>query len=420
METIAEHSLQSPRQEGRGAARDTAHERDTAEDTRISQTNQEKDREDRQEGQKISVLPTIPSCDDDGGGEEGEGGGGEEGEGGERDEDKEIQNTSTSSTSAEEHVSSPSSSDTAQASSSGCSKGATPPTSLPLVPKSNMKPPAKNCFRLVVLGASKVGKTSIVSRFLNNKFDESYTPTIEDFHRKLYRIRGDVYQLDILDTSGNHPFPAMRRLSFLTGDLFILVFSWDSRDSWNEILRLREQIVETKNCVTSSLSGSRRRLRGGVTRVPMVIAGNKVDKEHRVVTAEEVQKFVASLSCCAYVDASAKMNYNVDKLFYELFVLANLPMEMSPALHKRVCPIQQGQTTASSCPVGIPGSSGRHRGLSIRRRLSDAYGMVAPNVRRPSIRTDLLILRAKTSLHLTGLDTFTEKKPRKEVSCVIQ
>lgn len=56
-----------------------------------------------------------------------------------------------------------------------------------------------------------------VYRFLNNKFEESYTPTIEDFHRKLYRIRGEVHQLDILDTSGNHPFPAMRRLSFLTG-----------------------------------------------------------------------------------------------------------------------------------------------------------------------------------------------------------
>jgi hypothetical protein len=56
-------------------------------------------------------------------------------------------------------------------------------------------------------------------RFLNNKFEDSYTPTIEDFHRKLYRIRNEVHQLDILDTSGNHPFPAMRRLSFLTGKL---------------------------------------------------------------------------------------------------------------------------------------------------------------------------------------------------------
>lgn len=77
--------------------------------------------------------------------------------------------------------------------------------------------PAKNCYRMVILGSTKVGKTAIVSRFLNGRFEEQYTPTIEDFHRKLYSIKGDVYQLDILDTSGNHPFPAMRRLSILTG-----------------------------------------------------------------------------------------------------------------------------------------------------------------------------------------------------------
>ena len=78
--------------------------------------------------------------------------------------------------------------------------------------------PAKNCHRMVVLGSSKAGKTSIVSRFLNGHFNEQYIPTIDEFHRKLYRIRGEVYQLDVLDTSGNLPYPAMRRLSILTGE----------------------------------------------------------------------------------------------------------------------------------------------------------------------------------------------------------
>jgi small GTP-binding protein len=81
--------------------------------------------------------------------------------------------------------------------------------------------PQRNCHRLVILGSAKVGKTAIVQRFLYNRYDDNYTPTIEDFHRKIYRIRGEPYRLDILDTSGNHPFPAMRRLSFLTGKLFL-------------------------------------------------------------------------------------------------------------------------------------------------------------------------------------------------------
>lgn len=351
-------------------------------------------------------------CNGEGGGADGNGVGGR-GEGG----GVVVSSRSSEQIDGTNGGSSSSSSSSSEGDGIGRTK-AVVPSSLPVLPDKNMKPRAKNCFRLVILGSSRVGKTSLVSRFLNNKFEDTYTPTIEDFHRKLYKIRGDVYQLDILDTSGNHPFPAMRRLSFLTGDLFVLVFSWDSRDSWNEVLRLREQILETKQSATANSTGSRKKR--AATRVPMVIAGNKCDREQRGVALEEVQKFVSSLSCCTYVETSAKKDNNVDKLFYELFVLANLPMEMSPALHKRICPGQYSQDGSG----GSGGGGGtRHRGLSslsIRRRLSEAYGMVAPNVRRPSIRTDLLILRAKTSLHLTGFDTFSEKKPRREVSCVIQ
>jgi len=92
------------------------------------------------------------------------------------------------------------------------------PDSMPqLLNQISASAPAQNCQRMVVLGSAKVGKTAIVRRFLSNCYDEKYTPTIEDFHRKVYRIRGESYRLDILDTSGNNPFPAMKRLSLLTG-----------------------------------------------------------------------------------------------------------------------------------------------------------------------------------------------------------
>ena len=97
-------------------------------------------------------------------------------------------------------------------------------------PDSEVSAPQENCYRLVVVGSPKVGKTAIVSRFLNGKFDDQYTPTIEDFHRKIYKIKGHVYQLDILDTSGNNPFPAIKKLSILTGEFLHLttqlIFSW--------------------------------------------------------------------------------------------------------------------------------------------------------------------------------------------------
>ncbi|XP_029433200.1 dexamethasone-induced Ras-related protein 1 [Rhinatrema bivittatum] len=235
--------------------------------------------------------------------------------------------------------------------------------------------PAKNCYRMVILGSSKVGKSAIVSRFLSGRFEEQYTPTIEDFHRKLYSIRGEVYQLDILDTSGNHPFPAMRRLSILTGDVFILVFSLDNRDSFQEVQRLRRQIAETKSCLKNKTKEE--------AQVPLMICGNKGDRGdfHRQVQRHELEQLLAGDPQCAYCEISAKKNSNVDAMFRALFAMAKLPSEMSPDLHRRV--------SVQYCDLLYKKS------LRGKRLKEDAYGIVAPFARRPSVHSDLMYIREK-------------------------
>jgi hypothetical protein len=54
-------------------------------------------------------------------------------------------------------------------------------------------------------------------RYLWDGFVEEYQPTSEDFLRKMFHIRGETYQIDVLDASGERSFPAKRRLSILTG-----------------------------------------------------------------------------------------------------------------------------------------------------------------------------------------------------------
>lgn len=83
----------------------------------------------------------------------------------------------------------------------------------------------QNCKRIVVLGAPRVGKTSILRRYLRDGFVEEYNPTSEDFLRKLFRIRGETYQMDILDASRERDFPAKRRLSILTGAYWLIIIS---------------------------------------------------------------------------------------------------------------------------------------------------------------------------------------------------
>ncbi|XP_002723370.1 dexamethasone-induced Ras-related protein 1 isoform X1 [Oryctolagus cuniculus] len=250
---------------------------------------------------------------------------------------------------------------------------------------SELSIPAKNCYRMVVLGSSKVGKTAIVSRFLTGRFEDAYTPTIEDFHRKFYSIRGELYQLDILDTSGNHPFPAMRRLSILTGDVFILVFSLDNRDSFEEVQRLKQQILDTKSCLKNKTKEN--------ADVPLVVCGNKGDRDfYREVEPREIQQLVGDdPRRCAYFEISAKRNSSLDEMFRALFAMAKLPSEMSPDLHRKVsvqyCDALHSKKALRAKWLQRAGRGGGDPG--------DAFGIVAPFARRPSVHSDLLYIREK-------------------------
>ena len=91
----------------------------------------------------------------------------------------------------------------------------------------------------------------------------------------------------------------------------------------------------------------------------------------------------------------------VEEIYIQLFYLARLPTEMSPSQHRRV-PITYVGGGSAKMKKGIsldgePGQSRAQRvGTSLlRRQMSDACGAVAPNVRRPSIRTDLLLLQTR-------------------------
>uniref|UniRef100_A0A8D2JMA1 RASD family member 2 n=1 Tax=Sciurus vulgaris TaxID=55149 RepID=A0A8D2JMA1_SCIVU len=203
-----------------------------------------------------------------------------------------------------------------------------------------------------------------------------HPPPSRTSHRKVYNIRGDMYQLDILDTSGNHPFPAMRRLSILTGDVFILVFSLDNRESFDEVKRLQKQILEVKSCLKNKTKEA--------AELPMVICGNKNDHSElcRQVPTTEAELLVSGDENCAYFEVSAKKNTNVDEMFYVLFSMAKLPHEMSPALHRKIS-VQYGDAF--------------HPRPFCMRRVKDtgAYGMVSPFAPPPQRHSDLKYIKAK-------------------------
>ncbi|XP_056144623.1 GTP-binding protein Rhes [Lampris incognitus] len=228
----------------------------------------------------------------------------------------------------------------------------------PLTTPALTKP--RNCRRIVVLGAPKVGKTNILQRFLGGEFEEHYEPTSEDFSRKLYQIRGETYQIDIVDAARERDFPAKRRLTILTGDIFLLVFSLDDRGTLTEVCELRDEIRAAKAKLMKPKDAGK---------VPVVICGNKADlRAQRVVGRSETEGVLGEGA--AFFETSAKEGTGLEDVFGALAALGGLPVETSPSAHRTVSVVA-------------------YQSLRAVRRPGAPCAAVFPLARRPSFRSDL-------------------------------
>lgn len=175
--------------------------------------------------------------------------------------------------------------------------------------------------RVVMMGAARVGKTCIITQFLYDQFQNRYKQTIEELHRGEYDLPdGSALTLDILDTSGSFEFPAMRNLSIRTAGAFILVFAVDDAESFREVERLRNQIIQTRGA-----------------EVPIVVVANKIDlnEDHWQIQHELTEMIVCEDWKYGYVECSAKENTGIIEIFKELLVQANIRYNLSPAVRRR-------------------------------------------------------------------------------------
>ncbi|CAG2109024.1 unnamed protein product [Medioppia subpectinata] len=168
----------------------------------------------------------------------------------------------------------------------------------------------KDRYRIVIMGSSAVGKTAIVEQFLYGSFPNTHSATVEELHKGEYEVGGGgVIPLEILDTSGSFEFPAMRRLAISAGDAFALIYAIDSSESFEEVKRLRETILQVK----------------GDVYCPIVVVGNKSDlpDDTRAVSIE-----LAECECIdwdhGFVECSAKNCQNIINIFSSMLIQARL------------------------------------------------------------------------------------------------
>ena len=155
--------------------------------------------------------------------------------------------------------------------------------------------------KLVFLGDSSVGKTSIIRRYCENKFEEfSCMATVSAAYRNK-KVKIDPFteiNMQIWDTAGQEKYRSMTRGYLRGANGIFIVFDLSSMKSFNSLMSWMEEIRDSdvdKNCVK-------------------ILIGNKFDFMHKEVDEETINKYVEENNL-KYLNVSAKDSINIEAMF---------------------------------------------------------------------------------------------------------
>lgn len=171
-----------------------------------------------------------------------------------------------------------------------------------------MAPDAKMTLKVVVVGDGAVGKTCLLVTFRDDKFPEDYVPTTFDNYTAHMRCMIDgsskYVTYDLWDTAGQESYDEMRKMSYTDTDVFLVVFSLDSRASFENIRNMWHAEL-TRHEPSGVASG----------RAKVVLVGTKSDIPSRAVSDHEAAAMARELGMYTYVGCSAKTRANVSGVF---------------------------------------------------------------------------------------------------------
>jgi small GTP-binding protein len=135
-------------------------------------------------------------------------------------------------------------------------------------------------FKLVLLGHTGVGKTSLLAKYTSGQFNYSLMTTIGlDFKDKVVNVDGIPIRMRIWDTAGQERFETLT-VQYLRGAQgVILVFDLTSEHTYDRLLKWLD---ETINILYQD--------------IPVVVVGNKIDLEDKRCVHPRVH--LGEVVCC--------------------------------------------------------------------------------------------------------------------------
>ena len=160
-------------------------------------------------------------------------------------------------------------------------------------------------FKVIFVGDARVGKTTIISRIMDNPFNDAYEPSIGvDFMSKIITFQNTKINLQMWDPSGQEKYKGLIPSYVHNSSIVFLIYDVTSKSSFDNIPIWIDFIKDKEKNIT------------------LVLCGNKIDLENREVTKEVGEFFevsaktgdeIKNMIYSSVADLSIFKEYNLNK-----------------------------------------------------------------------------------------------------------